>query len=149
LNKKNAKQENNYSEYYSKSSQKEELIPNVKGMAGMDAVSLLENYGASGNPAAGATVTNQISAPAGVTELQLKFTTVNCGITLSVQPLNRNLKASFINLRTPTSIGAPGDGPGTICMDDSMVYVCVGTYDGSTPIWGRLGGDNGSIWALS
>jgi hypothetical protein len=118
--------------------------------SGMDAtVSLLENYGASGNPAAGATVTNQISAPAGVTELQLKFSTVNCGITLSVQPLNRNLKASFINLRTPIPTGAPGDGPGAICMDYSMVYVCVGTYDGSTPIWGRLGGDNGSIWALS
>ena len=45
LNKKNAKQENNYSEYYSKSSQKVELIPNVKGMAGMDAVALLGNLG--------------------------------------------------------------------------------------------------------
>ena len=118
--------------------------------SGMDAtVALLENYYSDGSPGASVTITNQITAPAGVTELQLKFTTVNCGITLSVQPLNRNLKASFINLRTPTSIGAPGDGPGAICMDDSRVYVCVGTYDGSTPIWGRLGGDNGSIWALS
>ena len=45
LNKKNAKQENNYSDYYSKASQKEGLIPDVKGMAGMDAVALLGNLG--------------------------------------------------------------------------------------------------------
>ena len=109
-------------------------------VSGMDAtVSLLENYGSDGSPGASVTITNQISAPAGATELQLKFSTVNCGTTISVQPLNRNSKASFINLRTPSPIGAPGDGPGAICVDDTFVYICVGHYNGSSVIWGTVG----------
>jgi cell division protein FtsI (penicillin-binding protein 3) len=43
LNTKNPIQEKNYSEYYTKAQQKHLLVPNVKGMPGMDAVALLEN----------------------------------------------------------------------------------------------------------
>ena len=43
LDKKNAVQENNYASYYSKSQEKRNVIPNVKGMSGMDAVALLGN----------------------------------------------------------------------------------------------------------
>lgn len=43
LNKKNGKQEKNYSEYYAKAQKKHNVIPNVKGMSGMDAVALLGN----------------------------------------------------------------------------------------------------------
>ena len=42
---KSQKQEVNYAEYYKKSQGNTNTIPNVKGMAGMDAVSLLENMG--------------------------------------------------------------------------------------------------------
>jgi cell division protein FtsI (penicillin-binding protein 3) len=45
LNKKNTVQENNYTDYYTKAQQKQTVIPNVKGMAGMDAVALLGNLG--------------------------------------------------------------------------------------------------------
>ncbi|MDI5886553.1 penicillin-binding protein [Flavobacterium yafengii] len=45
LNRKIAKQENNYDSYFVKSEKKLQLIPNVKGMSGMDAVALLENLG--------------------------------------------------------------------------------------------------------
>ncbi len=45
LNKKNAKQENNYSDYYTKAQKKQNLIPNLKGMSGMDAAALLGNLG--------------------------------------------------------------------------------------------------------
>ena len=38
-------QEKNYAEYYDKVQKKEALVPNVKGMAGMDAVAMLENFG--------------------------------------------------------------------------------------------------------
>lgn len=108
--------------------------------SGMDAtVSLLENYGADGNPAAGATVTNQISAPAGVTELHLKFSTVNCGTTISVFPVNRNQAASYMNLRLPSNIGAPGDFPGAVCTDGYDIYMCIATYDGTSTIWGKPG----------
>ncbi|TDE54205.1 penicillin-binding protein [Flavobacterium sp. GT3P67] len=45
LNRKITKQENNYDSYFVKSEKKLQLIPNVKGMSGMDAVALLENLG--------------------------------------------------------------------------------------------------------
>lgn len=38
-------QEKNYLEYYKKAGKEEQIVPNVKGMEGMDAVALLENLG--------------------------------------------------------------------------------------------------------
>ncbi len=43
LKKKNAVQEKNYNTYFAKVETKTGLVPNVKGMSGMDAVALLEN----------------------------------------------------------------------------------------------------------
>nr|WP_315195912.1 penicillin-binding protein [uncultured Flavobacterium sp.] len=45
LDRPNPKQESNYNAYYAKMQKKQNVIPNVKGMAGMDAVALLENLG--------------------------------------------------------------------------------------------------------
>ena len=45
LNRKNAKQDQNYSSYYAMSQKNKELVPNLKGMSGMDAVALLGNLG--------------------------------------------------------------------------------------------------------
>ena len=45
LNKKIEKQELNYDNYYAKAQDKVNVVPNLKGMAGMDAVALLENLG--------------------------------------------------------------------------------------------------------
>ena len=45
LNRKIQKQESNYNSYYAKAQKKIKSIPNVRGMAGMDAVALLENLG--------------------------------------------------------------------------------------------------------
>ena len=45
LNRKIQKQEGNYNSYYAKAQKKFKSIPNVRGMAGMDAVALLENLG--------------------------------------------------------------------------------------------------------
>ena len=45
LDRKVPKQEKNYNEYYAKLQKSQELIPNVKGMPGMDAIALLENLG--------------------------------------------------------------------------------------------------------
>ena len=109
-------------------------------VSGMDTtVSLLENYYSPGSPGVNASFTNQITAAAGVKELQFKFTTVNCGTTLTVFPLNRSRLSSYIGLRYPGALGSPGDAPGAICTDGSFVYICVGTYDGTTPIWGKIG----------
>lgn len=45
LNKKIANQENKYNDYFNKVQESNTIIPNVKGMSGMDAVALLENFG--------------------------------------------------------------------------------------------------------
>jgi cell division protein FtsI (penicillin-binding protein 3) len=45
LNRRIQKQEDNYNSYFEHSQKKSGLIPNVKGMPGMDAVALLENLG--------------------------------------------------------------------------------------------------------
>ena len=109
-------------------------------VGGMDTtVSLLENYYSPGAPGVNANFTNEITAAAGVKELQFKFTTVNCGATLTVFPLNRSRLSSYIGLRYPGALGSPGDAPGAICTDGSFVYICVDTYDGTTPIWGKIG----------
>jgi cell division protein FtsI (penicillin-binding protein 3) len=45
IDRKVSKQENNYNEYFTKLQKPQQLIPNVKGMPGMDAIALLENLG--------------------------------------------------------------------------------------------------------
>jgi len=43
----------------------------------------------------------------------------------------------------PTSVGSVGDKAGLISWDTNYIYVCNGSYDGSTDIWTRtshLGG---------
>ena len=45
LQKKNFVQEENFNSYYAKADDKSKVIPNVKGMPGMDAIALLENMG--------------------------------------------------------------------------------------------------------
>ena len=45
MNKKIAKQENQYNEYSLKAQNDNNRVPNVKGMPGMDAIALLENMG--------------------------------------------------------------------------------------------------------
>jgi len=100
---------------------------------------LLENfYSNVGSFTSNITYTNVVSCPAGVNELKYVISTTDCGTTLDVVPVNRNQRATQIPARQPTSTGIQGDGPGQICTDGSYLYVCVGTYDGSTSIWGKI-----------
>lgn len=100
---------------------------------------LLENfYSNVGSFTPNITYTNVVSCPAGVNELKYVVSTTDCGTTLDVMPINRNQKASQIPARQPIGVGIPGDGPGQICTDGSYLYVCVGTYDGTTAIWGKI-----------
>lgn len=46
---------------------------------------------------------------------------------------------SFTNTSAPlTSVGQVGDTSGLVAFDDSYVYYCTGSYDGSTDIWKRV-----------
>ena len=94
-------------------------------------VDTLENYA---NVANIATVT----APADITQLDYRFSTLDCGNTVIIEPFNRPRKAGQINTRTPANIGSVGDRAGTVCQDSTYLYVCTGTYDGTTAIWKRI-----------
>lgn len=84
---------------------------------------------------ASTTIIPIISFPQGTTEVQLRFTTIDCGTTLEIEPITRNQKAGQIEYRTPGATGAQGDFPGAICTNGSNLYICSGAYDGSTSIW--------------
>ena len=43
-----------------------------------------------------------------------------------------------ITTRTPTNTGQAGDVAGLIVADAVYLYVCTGTFDGSTVIWKRI-----------
>lgn len=81
---------------------------------------------------------NTVFAPSGVTQLDYCFSTIDCGNSITVAPTNRPQKATQIPTRTPANVGVRGDVAGTMCSDSSYLYVCTGTYNGSTAIWKRI-----------
>lgn len=111
-----------------------------------DSAKLLENYISkySSNSAvfnytpganmANVTHTNSVGVPAGVKELVFKITTLDCGQTLDIEPVNRNQKATQIQLRTigadigEFGEGQAGDVKGAITTDGFNLYVCSNTY---------------------
>jgi hypothetical protein len=124
-------------------------------------IRILENYGSNASPGVNVSHSNQVTPPAGVNQLQYTVSTINCGTTLDVYPLNRNQITSRLELRTMYEVqalggdyykvpvgmkGQPGDSAGAICTDGSFVYICVAPYDGSSNIWGSIGG---GIYGLS
>jgi len=64
-----------------------------------------------------------------------EFTTDDSGTTVAVNDLTRG--RTKVDVRTPVNVGQSGDIAGMIVVDGSYVYVCTGTYDGSTVIWKR------------
>jgi hypothetical protein len=70
----------------------------------------LENYSSNTTPSAGNTHTNQVSVPAGVTQLNYLVTTTNCGTLMDIYPINRPKKSSFILNGTPAVSNATSTG---------------------------------------
>jgi len=75
-------------------------------------------------------------------DLYLSGTTIYLGNAVIKANENGTLNLSdnhgiAVPTGTPSYLGATGDVPGMIKVDASYVYVCVGTYDGSTSIWKR------------
>jgi len=112
---------------------------NTEVISGMkNSVRIIENYSSNASPAPSSTVSNYLSIPAGIKEVQLRFYTTDCGTTIDVEPVNRSQVGSSITTRTPTAIGSAGDRMGTICSNGTYLYLCIGTYDGSTAIWKKI-----------
>ena len=72
-----------------------------------------------------------VTVPYGVTQLDYRISTVDCGTTLSVEPINRPTKSTQIQVRTPASTGFQGDTQGDVCVDANYIYVATGNFNSS------------------
>lgn len=89
-------------------------------------VTSLENYANVAN-------TNTVTIPYGTAELDYRFSTLDCGNSITVEPFNNARIASQVQQRTPAPTGFQGDVAGDISIDANYMYVCTGTFNsGST-----------------
>jgi hypothetical protein len=65
-----------------------------------------------------------------------EFSTDDAGTTIAVNDLSRS--RTKIDVRTATATGQVGDVAGMIAGDGTNLYLCTGSYDGSTVIWKKL-----------
>lgn len=85
-------------------------------------ITTVENYA---NVASVATVTS----PYDVEQLNYKLSTIDCGTSISIEPVNRPRKVTQVQERTPPPTGFQGDVAGTIAVDANYLYVCTGSFD--------------------
>ena len=90
-------------------------------------VTSLENYANIAN-------INTVSIPYGVTELDYRFSTLDCGNSITVEPFNLPRIASQVQQRTPTPTGFQGDVAGDIAIDANYVYVCTASYNSNANV---------------
>jgi len=107
-------------------------FPSTVKLTGDRGATMLENYAVDG------TGNLTMTVPAGVGQLDYVLSTLDCGTTVSITPINRPRKANQLVIRTPLNIGAQGDVAGTTCCDNNFLYICTGNYDGATVIWKRV-----------
>lgn len=88
-------------------------------------VTLLENYA---NIAGVATLT----APANVSILEYKFSTVDCGNTITVEPINRPYQATQVITRDPPPTGIVGDVSGDVSIGASLNQLNVTSSNGTS-----------------
>lgn len=70
----------------------------------------LENYG-------GGAGSGNVSIPYGVTQLNYRLSSTDCGNTITIEPYNRPRQNTQIQQRTPSPKGFNGDVVGTVCVD--------------------------------
>ena len=73
-----------------------------------------------------------ITAPAGVTQINLLFSSTDCGNSIYVEPINRPFKSTQIQERSPPPTGVQGDKLGTVAVDSQYLYVCTADFDATT-----------------
>lgn len=87
-------------------------------------VTLLENYANIANVAT-------LTAPAGTELIELNFSTLDCGNTITVTPVNRPFQSTQIINRDPPPTGVPGDTEGAVAVGSNYLYVCTANFDSS------------------
>lgn len=81
-------------------------------------VTLLENYANIANVAT-------LTAPASVDTLEYTFSSIDCGNTIMVQPVNRAYQSTQIIKRDPSPCGAPGDMNGHVAIGNSVSQITI------------------------
>jgi hypothetical protein len=66
-----------------------------------------------------------ITAPHDVQQLEFKLRTLDCGNTITIEPINRPYQSTQIVKRTPPSTGQQGDKVGTVCIDTGTSQLVV------------------------
>lgn len=79
----------------------------------------LQNYSGNGN----------VSFPNDVSLLNLRISTLDCGNTFYIEPVNMSAQTAQIQTRTPPPTGFLGDVAGTVAVDADYLYVCTADYD--------------------
>lgn len=97
-------------------------FPNEVLLDNDSGVSTLENFANVAN-------VSTVSIPYGVTEIDYRLSSLDCGNTITIEPFNRPRQSTQIQQRTPSPTGFQGDVDGTIAIDASYLYVCTGDFD--------------------
>lgn len=87
-------------------------------------VTILENYANLANVAT-------VTAPANVSQLNYRLTTVDCGTSIYIEPLNRPQQATQIQQRTPSPKGYLGDVTGTISLGETYNQLTISSTNSS------------------
>ena len=87
-------------------------------------VTLLENYA---NVSGIATLTS----PAHANIVELRFSSLDCGNTITVEPINRPYKATQLVTRNATPTGVPGDVSGDISVSETIAPTTVTSTTGT------------------
>lgn len=69
--------------------------------------------------------TTSVSIPYGVSQVDYRLSTMDCGNTITIEPYNRPRQATQIQQRTPTPTGYQGDVVGTVCVDPGTTQLIV------------------------
>lgn len=69
--------------------------------------------------------TTSVSIPYGVSEVDYRLSTRDCGNTITIEPYNRPRQSTQIQQRTPSPRGYQGDVVGTTCVDSGTVQLTV------------------------
>jgi hypothetical protein len=97
-------------------------FPSQVSMTGSYGVETLENFANVGNVAT-------VSIPYGVSQLEYRLSTIDCGNTITIEPFNRPRIDTQIQQRTPAPTGFQGDVAGTVAVDANYIYVATGTFN--------------------
>ena len=77
--------------------------------------------------------TSNITVPYDVSQLDFRFSSIDCGNTIIIEPYNRSRQSTQLQQRTPSPVGEQGDVAGTFSMDpaSSIAFATCTAIDGT------------------